>query len=342
MRATFLRTEDTGWRIKARRAARGFVWVLAIALVSHGVLWGATPVRLTFPDCGKAPGITPNANGDKLFVHVVDSLGYDFEVWCRSGVISFYYEFWASFPDGTRTKVDECELEGGKNDVVLHITGSTNTTTAANGGQRIDVTGQIWKYYHHNLNSSRDFHTIFNFTNKVAIRIDTKREQQPGGGYWDRYDKILNVESRTLVSRAISRDSPEPEARYASGGKGTAPLVGCECSAGAIDEALTIGETALLRRRKKPASVYYPHAQRMDAIRFDEKRKRLHVELPGNAPMPNFSLSFPRDLLGNKEHLSEVRVDGKTVQVSESISATFRTVNVPLNASARQIMIRMR
>ena len=311
-----------------------------------------------YPPCGGAPGISKDPDGDKTFVHVKDSAGNDFEVRCHAGIASYNYEFWVSFPNGTRSKVDTCELEGGLNDIVLHITGTTTTSTGTNGGQVINVTGLISKYYHHNLNSSRDFHTIYDYATKTATRFDTKRDRQPGGGYWDRYDRFLEVSSFVppVVTAAMREDpsrtargKPSPEnataqqsssvQQSAKGPAGTADPAPCACESGDVEEGLTIAETEVRGTPLNTAVIYHLKSTVFSAVRWDPRRRALRIELPAGHKMPAVSLAIPRRLFGDTTKLSRVAIDGRTVRGIECITDTFHTLTFPLPPGAKAIAI---
>jgi hypothetical protein len=59
------------------------------------------PYRLPLlPNCGgpqTVPPPGPDASGNSLYFRMVDSAGYDFEVWCMTGFSSLYYEYRMSF-----------------------------------------------------------------------------------------------------------------------------------------------------------------------------------------------------------------------------------------------------
>src|SRR5271166_2698952 len=139
MRGRSLGASDSGggsMKLRTISNLGSLLWLLTFLAMTVGASPAAaqSPLRLTYPACGGAPGISADPDGDKTFVHVQDSAGNDFEVRCHRGWASFNYEFWVSYPNGTRSKVDACELEGGLNDIVLHITGTTTTVTGKNGG----------------------------------------------------------------------------------------------------------------------------------------------------------------------------------------------------------------
>ena len=91
--------------------------------------------------------------GKRLYVHVEDSKGYDFEVYCS--VDGIQYEYWASFPKAAAKHVDSCLYPEGRNDLNLTIAGNATTivktTDQTNKNMIFTVkNGTIRSYLHTN------------------------------------------------------------------------------------------------------------------------------------------------------------------------------------------------
>lgn len=291
-----------------------------------------SPYRPTFPRCGGAgpPLPTSNANGDAIYVRIVDSAGNDFEIWCMEGIWSRYYEFRASFPDGTVVKVDECELSMGVNDVVLHITGGiTGQVPLPNGGKLITVGGIISKYYHENANSSEDFHHIFDYATKTLVRVDTEAATDDNG---NPYREILYARRSTLSKPIVSDSTPQlfgtpfdPQ---------PANSASACCLAGELDSSVKVRV-----RTVATSEVINPNSTPIEEIRYDEKASMLSLVLPRTPGRANVvSVAIPRELLPGGV-TSIVMVDEKTVSADEIVTPTFRVLNIPILPESRIVRI---
>lgn len=306
------------------------VLISLIGLAAQSV-HAQSPYRPTYPRCG-GPGPplpTSNASGDAIYVRVVDSAGNDFEIWCMEGFWSRYYEFRASFPDGTVVKVDECELSMGINDVVLHITGGiTNTTLLPNGGKLITVGGVISKYYHENANSSEDFHHIYDYATKTLVRVDTKAATDDNG---IPYREILYARKSTLSKPIVSNSTPQvfgtpfdpqPDNSVSA------------CLAGELDSSVKVRV-----RTVATSEVINPNSTPIEEIQYDEKTSMLSLVLPHTPGRANVvSIAIPRELLPGGV-TSIVMVDEKTVSADEIVTPTFRVLNIPIQPESRIIRI---
>jgi hypothetical protein len=289
-------------------------------------------LHLNFPPCGANPDIAKDPDGDKTLVHVQDSAGNDFEVRCHRGWTSFNYEFWVSFPDGSRSKVDECELYGGLNDVVLHITGgSTPPTKGANGGDVIQVGGVISKYYHHNLNGSRDFHTIYDYAKKTSVRIDTKRGTNPDGSKYDIFFQVAGFVP-TIVPRL---EQPSTVAHKGD----VAILDDSGCRAGEVDESQTIAETAVRGTPSGAVHIYHPMSTRFRSVRWDAERGAIRFEFAVRNRPREASIAIPKSLVAPETRLSRVFTDESAVAAIETISPDYRTLTFEIPKSTNVVWV---
>jgi hypothetical protein len=266
-------------------------------------------------------------------VRVVDSAGNDFEIWCMQGILSVYYEFRRSFPDGTVVPVDTCELSMGVNDVVLHITGGvTGTAPLPNGGTAITVGGIISKYYHENANSSDDFHHIYDYTTRTLKRINTKAATDEQGRP---YRKI-----QYAVASVVSQSTPSP-AVLAWGGGTVSPPPDKKlpvCPSGELEESLRIRAHAVGQ-----SEVFHPKSTPIEEIQHDRNANVLTVVLPKTRDRANaLSLAIPRELLPGEGMLSRVAIDGEPVQAEEVVTTGFRTLNLKIRPDSRLVRIEVR
>lgn len=183
--------------------------------------WDCPP---TDPDGSKMP--TPDANGNRKLMHVVDKKGNDIDIWCRdTGGGNGHLELRVSSLQGSKSLAN-CTLLGGNNIFIANVTHHLQIPFMANltndGGLQVNVdeihfvnhTNYVFPPFRgpDNPDSNKDTHTFYNFTSgKASTRQTTNHIGNDGKMIIDTYgpwvEKPLKPWSQTLFhSQSIQVD----------------------------------------------------------------------------------------------------------------------------------------
>ncbi|MEZ5691451.1 MAG: hypothetical protein R3D71_07295 [Rickettsiales bacterium] len=270
---------------------------------------------------------------DYLFVHVVDSKGNDFEAWCEVGLAMSNYQFYIS-KGNKKEMIDICELFRGINDVSLTIDGTTSVVTSPSGAKVINVNGDILTYYHHNFNSSKDFHTIYKYKTKQKTRVNTVRVKEPGK---PRKSKVVDAEKSTFSISFDKGDRQEQAQEIVH-----APLPEGEENFSCADSEPAVAYNAEVEMwevpvnySENPVEVLYPtHINIADISSV--KNKEIVFDVSSQEDRDFFSVAI--DSIYKKP---SVVIDGKAVSSFKfNNSKTHTTINIDIDNKPHKIIVK--
>jgi hypothetical protein len=281
-----------------------------------------------------------NNKGDRLYVHITDKTGHDFELWCRG---SNHYSYEISYPGGRPNRViSTCEFEGGINDLVVWITGKDSFYKKDSTSYWVVDT--LKRIFHHNWEPDdnwwyhRDFHLTYDFKKDSFTRINTERVKGDDG---HRYDKVLYAESRGLglfqTDEQVLKDNRQFLLHSFPGLK--EPTT-CGTTARAPDSVqIDLREFSW---GNNTAEAIFPYTMHLDNFSFDGGKKVLKF-MAGNSAFGEVNLTIPGTVFQKTDTSAfNVMVNGASAKFSiiSSSTQTIFTISVSKPESMVQISLK--
>jgi|GEM_PF-4763162 len=295
-----------------------------------------------------APSSDKDGDGklDRKYVHIVDSNGNDFQVWCLDHGPGGDYAFYSSKPGEPDRYISGCLLHCGTNSGTFTINGTGPTEQPrVNGTKQFTVNGTLTGYNHTNwvppdhptsTDKGKDYHFFYNYTTHEHWKMTTQINATTGK------HEIIKAEKLTLLP-GTDRTTMDGELAFiaesfpdlAGSTEGmTAAVVPAIFMVSAADIRVTFPTDEALDFR-----LFYPSQLTVNKFTFDGESKTLILSLPLEH-QDYFNIAIPRDLLDHgAEEQFTVLIDDREVEHSEGTTDSYRVISLDLEPTDRQIVI---
>lgn len=331
------------------------ILILSLGFASSHLVMAQTKIDIprsfscpTHDPTAPKPTIDKDGDGklDRLYKHYQDSKGNDFEVWCLDHGETGDFGFYASFPNGTSTRVDSCELICGMNNKTLTVVNGTGTVTKT-GNETYSVNGTITGYHHDNWVTNptspdykKDFHSDYNYsTSKYVKHITTIISFHP-------YKDVINKTKSYIITpdgirhplnrvgMLLSPENPPSFGYPASYTPGTD-----DDSTGL--RVLAYDLTVQLTHGSQTFEVFYPETIQINSMTYENDKKSLTIDFSANHE-DYMNISIPRDLVDHGDNeMFVVTENGKdiTSSVNETYTDSFRTLFMSIDKNSSEVTI---
>ncbi|MBI3639538.1 MAG: hypothetical protein HY223_04395 [Thaumarchaeota archaeon] len=310
--------------------------LLLVPLTSFGAKIDINPLMpWNCPPTGDptAPAPITDIDGDnktdRLYVHIEDKNGNDYEIWCLDHGAGGDFAAYVSFPNGTSKYLDKCEMECGKNHWYILVNGSAKLEEI--GNQTFTFNGTIKKEVHHNWvppdeltshHRAKDYHSFYNPITGNYTRIDTVIDE-------NNTEHIVKTSSSILFS-------------YNPGFQ-LGPNFVLSDTIGSINELPPeneINSTEIdleSNGQTRTFEVWYPEIIGINDITFS--KDSLIISLNSNHA-GYMNLSIPKGLLDHPDGGTfSVTADEMNVIPNENATSTYRTLDFAISQDAKVITI---
>ena len=316
---------------------RALIWfAFATAAFAQGV-----PMRFAnIPACA-GPSATPRpkaeADGSYLLLRVEDPSGAAIDIWCAKEPGGLNYQYRLRGPEGRSLRLDRCQLPDGINSAGVDHEGPVAEATLGNGGQWLRTAGRLIKFQHHNWDTLRGHHAIYDFRRQLKTVYNTVAVQE-ATGRWTR--AFVDVNSYPL--NAIPQNEPT-----AAMGKNLPERVfdpnRVSCLTALADEGQRIHEQEVpafvAPQQAGRLTVAWPENTPIDKLEFDAARRELHLKFLPNTRKSIISIAIPRTMLGLGKELSHVRLDGRFIESDETTTATHKSIRFTIDEPVREALL---
>ena len=286
---------------------------------------------------------------DRLYFHIIDSLGRDVQLWCVDHGLGGDYYYYASFPGMNDTYLSKCDLARGINEISLVFSGNaqfTNVTKTSTVTKNYTVSEPLKIYNHtnwvpHNAGGSdagKDIHTVFNYTSSAfeKERIATKINQSTGEHEIAYVEKMFLPPFETPNDRLVSEEQafvfnafPDMEDKLESD-----------------DSSCIIGDTPKIHQLQMseithneiPHMIYYSSGTDIDSISLTSNGILLleYSTIPHNKFV---NIAIPHDLMNSDDGYHVIVDEVDEIIASETSSSTHSVLTFSVPSTTASIMI---
>lgn len=317
-----------------------FFFLLTLALAMHAQT-EVLPMRFAnLPSCA-GPSATPRPkaepDGSYLLMRVQDPAGAGIEIWCAKEPAGYNYQYRLVGSEGRGIRLDRCQLPDGINSAGVDHEGPVAEAALPNGGQWLRTAGRLIRFQHHNWDSRRGHHAIYDFR-KQSMNVYETVVLRDAAGRWVRAFEGVN----TVLLRDIPQTNPE-----AAMGKNLPVRVfdpnRVTCLTALADEGMRVIEQEVPAfvgpQQAGKLTVAWPESTPIDKLEFDASRRELHLKFLPSTRKAIVSIAVPRTMLGLGRELSHVRLDGRFIESDETTTATHKSIRFRIEEPVREALI---
>jgi hypothetical protein len=314
-----------------------FLTMAAGAMAQTGVL----PMRFAnLPACAgesATPRPKAEADGSYLLLRVNDPSGLGIEIWCAKEAAGYNYQYRVAGSEGRSRLLDRCQLADGISSAGVEHEGPVAETPLVNGGQQLRTAGRLVKFFHHNWDTRRGHHAIYDFRRRM-MTIYTTVAMRDGAGRWVRSFESVN----SYAGDALPEDIPAAMGKTLPERSFDAARVSCVTAL--ADEGYRLEEqevTAFMEPdRPSQVTVAWTESSPIEAILFEPRRRELLLRFKPGTRKALVSLALPRKMLGLGRELSHVRLDGRFVESDELNTATHKSIRFRIDEAVKEGLIK--
>jgi hypothetical protein len=305
--------------------------ILTFAVV--GAFAQSTPMRFAnIPAC-PSPNAKLDEKGNQLLLRAQDPAGHAIDIWCVKEPGGYNYQY--RLPAGKR--IDRCQLTSGINAAGVEHEGNVSEATLPNGGQWLRIAGKLLKFTHHNWDTTRGHHAVYNYARETLTVYNTVPTQD-AAGRWVR--AFVDVNALPLANTpqqeplaALGKNVPERAFEPNHVG----------CMTALADEGFRIVEHDVdgFVAPDTPGkyTIAWPESTPIDKFLFDPRRRELRLKFLPNTRKAIVSIAIPRTMLGLGRELSHVRLDGNFVVSDETTTATYKAIRFVIDEPVKEALL---
>ena len=299
------------------------------------------PMRFAnLPACA-GPTATPRpkaeADGSYLLMRVQDPSGAGIEIWCAKEAGGLNYQYRLAGSEGRTLRLDRCQLPDGINSAGVDHEGPVAELALPNGGQWLRTAGRLIRFQHHNWDSRRGHHAIFEFRRQSMTVYSTVALQDAAGRWVRAFEGVNSIPLQSLaqteIDAAMGKNLPE---RTFDPNRVT-------CLTALADEGQRVieQEVSAFVGPQQPGklTVAWPESSPIDKIEFDAARRELHLKFLPSTRKAIVSIAFPRTMLGLGRELSHVRLDGRFIESDETTTATHKSIRFRIDEPIKEALL---
>ncbi len=301
---------------------------------------GVLPMRFAnLPACaGESAAARPKveADGSYFLLRVNDPSGLGIEIWCAKEAAGYNYQYRLAGSEGRSRLLDRCQLADGISSAGVEHEGPVAEIPLPNGGQHLRTAGRLVKFFHHNWDTRRGHHAIYDFRRQM-MTIYATVAMRDGAGRWVRSFESVNSYPASALPEdaAAAMGKTLPERRF------DANRVSCVTAL--ADEGFRLQEeevTAFMEPDKaSQVTVAWTESSPVEAILFEPTRRQLRLRFKPGTRKALVSLALPRKMLGLGRELSHVRLDGRFVESDELNTATHKSIRFRIDEPVKEGLI---
>ncbi len=316
-----------------------------ILIVVVGCAWAdeaVLPMRFAnLPACA-GPSAPPrpkiDSEGNYLLLRVQDRGNLGIEIWCAKEAAGYNYQYRLVGGEGRSILLDRCQLPDGINSAGVEHEGPVAELPLANGGQLLRTAGRLVKFQHHNWDSRKGHHAIYDFRNQSMTVYDTVALKD-GAGRWVR--AFAGANSMPLAA-IPQREAPEAMGKNLP--VRTFDPDRSTCLTALADEGMRVVEQEVDAyvgpNQAGKVTVAWHESAPIESLAFDPIRRELRLKLVPGTRKAIVSLALPRTMLGLGRELSHVRLDGRFASSDEMNTATHKTIRFVVDEPVREVLIK--
>ena len=298
------------------------------------------------PTINKDDGEEPPAHVgklDRLYIHIIDERGNDFQVWCLDHGDTGDYAYYRSELGKTDRRIGGCLLFCGVNDGSMTVSDGAKILpngTNVNGTKMYLINGTLIAYNHTNWvdpghptsgDRGKDHHFFYNWTSSEWQHDRTRIDPTTGR-------HIIINSTRIIFDPQDNSGSPEvikkPQQETSKGIVGEESKMPTEF--GIENYYLYVSE-----QDGGPATfrIAYPTQVKIENMIFSSEEKSLTMSLPDTEHENYLNISIPRQLIDHDESSFLVLVDGEQSEFTEETTFSHRTLTIEVDPYAKEVTI---
>lgn len=318
---------------------------ILILFVVGSALWAqieVLPMRFAnLPACA-APflekGPKADSSGDYLLLRVQDRANLGLEIWCAREAAGYAYQYRLVGGEGRSVLLDRCQFPEGINSAGVEHEGPVAELTLPNGGLWLRTAGKLVKFQHHNWDTQRGHHAVYDFA-RQTLTIYRTRAERDGAGRWVR---VLAGADSMPLGEIPQQLFPEAMGKNLPGREFDPRRVGCISAL--ADEGFRMREQEVdayvAPNQAGKVTVAWPESSPVQSLFFDPIKRELRLKLMEGTRKAIVSLAVPRTMLGLGRELAHVRLDGRFVMSDEMNTATHKTIRFVVEEPVKEVLLK--
>jgi len=317
--------------------------LLFLAAIAWVAVAQTTPLPMRFanlPACAgpsATPRPAPDKDGNFHLMRIQDPAGGGIDIWCVKEASGYNYQYRLFGPGGTSIRLDRCQISDGINSAGVDHEGPVAEAPLPNGGQWLRTAGRLVKFQHHNWDSRRGHHAIYDFRRQYLTTYSSIAMQDAAGRWVRAFDAIygypLNAIPQSDPIAALGKTPPDR----------TFDPNRVGCITALADEGMRIHEEEVgafvAPQQAGKLTIAWPESSPIESVNFDAARRELHVKFLPNTRKAIVSIAIPRTMLGLGKELSHVRLDNRFIESNETTTETHKSIRFRIDEPVKEALI---